>query len=94
MYVVAAGTITNRSGTSGPGEGLTDGLDATEAFGLSGREQQVLRLVANGHTNLEIAETLCISHRTVKAHVSNILSKVGAANRCEAAVAAVSAGII
>ena len=53
--------------------------------GLTQREVEVLRLVAEGKTNREIAEELFISLRTVANHVTNILSKTGAANRAQAA---------
>ena len=51
---------------------------------LSGREVEVLRLVAQGRTNAEIADVLVISKNTVDRHVSNILAKTGCANRAEA----------
>ena len=53
--------------------------------GLSEREVEVLRLVAAGKSNPEIAAALVISLNTVARHVSNIFDKVGAANRTEAA---------
>jgi DNA-binding CsgD family transcriptional regulator/pimeloyl-ACP methyl ester carboxylesterase len=53
---------------------------------LSSREVEVLRLVAQGRTNAEIAELLVISKNTADRHVSNILAKTGSANRAEAAV--------
>ena len=52
--------------------------------GLSSREVEVLRLVAQGLTNQQIAEKLVISLNTVLHHVTNILGKTGAANRTEA----------
>jgi len=55
------------------------------ADGLSPREMEVLRLIAQGCTNREIAETLTISLNTVARHVSNIFDKIGVANRTEAA---------
>jgi DNA-binding NarL/FixJ family response regulator len=58
-----------------------------EALGaLSGREEEVLRLLAQGHTDREIATLLGISPRTVETHVSNILQKLGVRNRAEAAL--------
>ncbi|MDH3317244.1 MAG: response regulator transcription factor [Gammaproteobacteria bacterium] len=53
---------------------------------LSPREQQVLDLIAKGKTNDDIANTLFISTRTVKFHVSSILSKLNVKNRTEAAL--------
>jgi LuxR family maltose regulon positive regulatory protein len=51
---------------------------------LSGREQEVLQLMAGGASNQEIAERLVITLDTVKRHVSNVLSKLGASNRTQA----------
>jgi DNA-binding NarL/FixJ family response regulator len=54
------------------------------AAGLTPREIEVLRLVAKGSTNRDIAETLVISERTVARHMSNILTKLGLSNRAAA----------
>ena len=62
--------------------------DLEETFGLTRREAEVLMLVARGYTNREVAETLVISVKTASVHVSHILSKLGAANRLEAAAIA------
>jgi DNA-binding NarL/FixJ family response regulator len=51
---------------------------------LTRRENEVLRLMAGGLTNVQIAEKLVISHSTAKVHVSNILRKLGVKNRLEA----------
>ena len=61
----------------------------TRLDGLTQRELDVLRLVAGGKTNSEIGDELVISTNTVLHHVTNILSKTGAANRAEAAAYAV-----
>ena len=53
----------------------------------------MLRLIANGLENAEIAATLNISPRTAKNHVSNILSKLGLPSRVQAAVYAVRQGV-
>jgi DNA-binding NarL/FixJ family response regulator len=62
--------------------------------GLSARELEVLRLVAQGLSNAEIADQLSISPRTVKAHVSNLLGKLDVANRAAATRFAVEHGLI
>jgi DNA-binding CsgD family transcriptional regulator len=54
-------------------------------LGLTSREREVLALVAEGRTNRQIAEALFISDKTASVHVSNILAKLGVANRAEAA---------
>jgi DNA-binding NarL/FixJ family response regulator len=56
---------------------------------LSEREMEVLALVAEGKSNNEIAEALFLSEKTVRNHVSTILSKLGFSNRIEAATYAV-----
>jgi NarL family two-component system response regulator LiaR len=60
---------------------------------LTAREVDVLRLVAQGLSNLDIAETLVISDRTVRTHVSNILEKLHLANRTQAALYALREGL-
>ncbi len=62
--------------------------------GLTPRETEVLRWLARGLPNKELGERLHISERTVKFHVSSILTKMGASNRTEAVAAAVQRGII
>ncbi|MEU0008525.1 AAA family ATPase [Streptomyces sp. NPDC006314] len=62
--------------------------DPAAALGLTGRERDVLRLVAAGRTNRQIAEELFISPKTASVHVSNILSKLGVSGRGEAAAVA------
>ncbi|MGW0119799.1 helix-turn-helix transcriptional regulator [Streptomyces sp. NPDC003327] len=59
-----------------------------DTFGLTPREQDVLRLVARGRTNRQIAEELFISPKTASVHVSHILAKLGVAGRGEAAALA------
>jgi len=61
---------------------------------LTQREMEVLRLIAKGMSNSEIAEALFISENTVKGHVSNILSKLHLADRTQAAVYAWEQGLI
>lgn len=61
---------------------------------LSEREIEVLKLIANGRDNVDIAGQLFISPKTVKNHISNILMKLQIENRIQAAVYAVRSGIV
>jgi two-component system, NarL family, response regulator LiaR len=61
---------------------------------LTPREMDVLRLLAQGLINKEIAQELGIGDKTVKTHVSNILSKLGVLSRTQAAVYAVQMGLV
>jgi DNA-binding CsgD family transcriptional regulator/tetratricopeptide (TPR) repeat protein len=61
---------------------------AAAPFGLTGRELEVLRLVAAGRSNRDIAAELFISPKTASVHVSNIIAKLGVASRGEAAAVA------
>jgi DNA-binding NarL/FixJ family response regulator len=63
--------------------------EAALPFGLSPRELEVLRLIAAGRSDREIAEELFISARTVTTHVSHIFNKLALNNRAEAAAFAV-----
>ena len=58
--------------------------ELTDAYGLTPREHEVLALMVEGLSNPQIAERLVVSRSTAKAHVSNILSKLGVSNRAEA----------
>jgi DNA-binding CsgD family transcriptional regulator len=62
--------------------------------GLSAREIEVLRLVAAGRSNGEIADRLFITRKTAGVHVTHILDKLGVSNRVEAAMAAARLGLI
>lgn len=76
-------------GAQGGGAGA-----AIEGETLSQREQEVLRLLAEGQSNREIADCLALAEGTVKNHVSNILMKLHAANRTQAATLARARGLI
>ncbi|WP_192809099.1 LuxR C-terminal-related transcriptional regulator [Actinomadura montaniterrae] len=71
-----------RAGLSGPAGGP-----------LTARESEVVRLLARGRSNREIAEELVISPKTASVHVSNIIAKLGVASRGEAAAAARDRGL-
>jgi DNA-binding NarL/FixJ family response regulator len=65
-----------------------------EPEGLTDRETDVLRLLADGMANKEIARVLGIGERTVKSHVSSILAKLGVQSRTQAALYATRAGLV
>ena len=73
---------------------LRGGRQEGGAAPLSARERQVLRLVAEGRSNKEIARALTITERTAKFHVTSLLNKLGADNRAQAAAMAVQRGIL
>lgn len=83
--LVAERVLQNLRGESGEAALFTE---------LTDRELEVLRLIAKGMTNSQIAETLVISENTVKGHVSNILSKLHLADRTQVAVYAWQRGIV
>ena len=61
---------------------------------LTAREMEVLRLIAQGRSNADIAAELFITERTVKAHVSNLLGKLHLSDRTQAAVYAWREGLM
>ncbi|MFJ3079242.1 response regulator [Streptomyces halstedii] len=72
-------------------------LSSAEALpraALTGREEAVLRMMATGQSNAEIARALTVSLETVKTHVGNVLSKLGAQNRTHAVVIAYESGLV
>jgi DNA-binding CsgD family transcriptional regulator len=68
-------------------------VNGRDTFGLSVREREVLKLIAQGRTNPEIGERLFITRKTVGVHVGNILSKLGVSGRVEAAAVAIRLGL-
>jgi DNA-binding NarL/FixJ family response regulator len=87
--IIMAETVSRRSGSSDFVSG-----DESPAEPLTGRETQVLELMAEGLPNKAIARELGISDQTVKFHVSSIAGKLGAANRTDAVRRAVRRGLI
>jgi len=76
----AAGPLVRSAGTGGPGVGLDT---------LTSREREVLAELTKGRSNREIARALGVSEKTVKAHVSSVLAKLGVQDRTQAALLAV-----
>jgi DNA-binding NarL/FixJ family response regulator len=69
-------------------------LATASTDGLSQREVEVLRLLASGRSNAEIADELVLSVRTVEKHVANIYGKIGARGRADAATYALRHGLL
>ncbi len=86
-------------GTAAPSSAVVRGvvgepvITPSNTFGLSAREREVLRLIAQGRTNREIGERLFISQKTVGVHVGNILAKLSVSGRVEAAAVAIRLGL-
>jgi DNA-binding CsgD family transcriptional regulator len=76
-----------------PGGAAGQAGQAIGSAGLTAREREVLRLIAEGRSNREIGAALFISAKTASVHVSNILAKLGVASRTEAAAMALREGI-
>ena len=79
--------------SAGPAADDTRTQRSETPYRLTARELEVLRLVAAGHSNREIATALFVTQRTAATHVSHILSKLGVGSRSEAAAWAVRYGL-
>ncbi|WP_438293257.1 response regulator [Streptomyces sp. HUAS TT7] len=96
VRVVAAGeailfpTALRRMVTARP----LDSAEALPRAALTDREEEVLRSMATGLSNPEIARSLTVSLETVKTHVGNVLTKLGAQNRTHAVVIAYESGLV
>ena len=75
-----------------PASGSVDAMSITED--LTAREVEVLRLMARGHRNKQVAALLNISEHTAKFHVSSVLAKLGARTRTEAVTIGVTRGLV
>ncbi|HXA59055.1 MAG TPA: AAA family ATPase [Streptosporangiaceae bacterium] len=98
LLVEEVGALARRArivvaGPAGAPESVTRSAEPGGGFGLTPREREVLALVTAGQTNGQIAQALFISGKTASVHVSNILAKLGAANRSEAAAIAHRLGL-
>lgn len=90
-YFTTDGKLGGYVGSDASLEGLTERSRNTEKV-LTPREREVLQLVSQGKTSIDIAELLAIAARTVEQHVQSSMLKLGATNRVQAAVEAVRRG--
>ncbi|MET9917914.1 response regulator [Streptomyces sp. NPDC059605] len=81
-------------GGSSDGEGPSAAEYSERLAALTGREREVLVLVAGGHSNDEIAERLVVSPLTVKTHVNRAMAKLGARDRAQLVVIAYESGLV
>ncbi|MBO9598276.1 MAG: response regulator transcription factor [Cohnella sp.] len=92
LHPDAAGMLVHH--LSGAERRVGERADAEDALNqLTPRELDVLRLIATGMSNKEISESLVITEKTVKTHVSHLLDKLGFSDRTQAAIYAVKRGI-
>jgi DNA-binding NarL/FixJ family response regulator len=81
-------------GRRGRGRSGGQGRGGLAAAGLTEREEEVLRLVAQGMSNAEIATELVLGLETVKTHVRSVLAKLGVRDRVQAVITAYESGFI
>ena len=94
-FLVATGCPagTGRERSAGAIEGVAES-SAVSLGAISPRELEVLRLLADGRSDREVAATLGVSHRTATTHVAGILKKLGVASRTAAVACAIRASIV
>jgi len=89
LYEAICSLVASRDRHQKPGVPVSEGLET-----LTAREQEVLKLVVDGHTNKEIGKELGITEDTVKKHMQSILAKLDATSRIGAVAKATRAGIV
>lgn len=94
VRLIAAGFCVLPPPSEATDEVASDGVVGSSGHALTGRERDVLLLVAKGYTNAEISTVLRLGESTVKSHVQNLLNKLGARNRVSAAIYAYEAGLV
>ncbi len=87
LFPAAIRRLAAQQANRGPQDGLADA-------GLTEREREVLRLMAGGLSNVEIAGELYLGVQTVKTHVGNVLAKLGARDRTQAVIKAYDTGFV
>ncbi|MEU9758541.1 response regulator transcription factor [Streptomyces sp. NPDC047987] len=87
-------TFLAQGGGSGAREGTGAAEQSARLAALTGREREVLVLVAGGYSNDEIAERLAVSPLTVKTHVNRAMAKLGARDRAQLVVIAYESGLV
>lgn len=86
-----AALVLSKINSPSPKTTLSDNI---EGINLTERETQVLKLIVDGFSNAEIAEQICVSIHTAKAHVCNILQKLAVEDRTQAAIKALKYNIV
>ena len=89
LYEAICSLVRSRNGHQKPGVSRSESLET-----LTAREHEVLKLVADGHTNREIGKELGVTEDTIKKHMQSILTKLDATSRTSAIAKATRAGIV